>query len=171
MRIPGDLSFNNLQRLPAPFPGSPRHNPGTPNLSSIHSWHTPEALRPLWPFGDDLAVLPDIERRPMHPRGTPSSLASTQVKRARLAQRASDFGWMRSCLHFSPSWPGLYQLRRLLELSYTAQASAGARYRLSKFSQLREKRRRASAFGTSCPPCRTRAAIRLSANQGEASRR
>ena len=34
------LSINHLQRLPAPSPGSPRHNHGTPNLSSTHSWLT-----------------------------------------------------------------------------------------------------------------------------------
>jgi len=31
---------NYLQRLPAPSPASPRHTPGTPNLSSSHSRHT-----------------------------------------------------------------------------------------------------------------------------------
>jgi hypothetical protein len=34
------LSINHLQRLPAPTPGTPRHNHGTPNLSSTHSRHT-----------------------------------------------------------------------------------------------------------------------------------
>ena len=34
------LLINHLQRLPAPSPGPPRHNHGTPNLSSAHSWHT-----------------------------------------------------------------------------------------------------------------------------------
>jgi len=29
-----------LAALPAPSPASPRHNHGTPNLSSTHSWHT-----------------------------------------------------------------------------------------------------------------------------------
>ena len=33
------LSINHLQRLPALFPASPRHNHGTPSLSSAHSWH------------------------------------------------------------------------------------------------------------------------------------
>jgi hypothetical protein len=27
------LLINHLQRSPTPFPGTPRHNPGTPNLS------------------------------------------------------------------------------------------------------------------------------------------
>jgi hypothetical protein len=35
-----DLIINHLQRLPAPTPASPRHNPGTLKLSSSHSWHT-----------------------------------------------------------------------------------------------------------------------------------
>src|SRR5882762_11344675 len=34
------LIINHLQRLPAPTPASPRHNPSTPNLSSSRSWHT-----------------------------------------------------------------------------------------------------------------------------------
>jgi hypothetical protein len=33
------LSINHLQRLADPFPGTPRHNRGTPNLSSTRSWH------------------------------------------------------------------------------------------------------------------------------------
>ncbi len=33
------LSVNHLQRLPTPNPATPRHNPGTPNLSSTHSRH------------------------------------------------------------------------------------------------------------------------------------
>jgi hypothetical protein len=33
------LIINHLQHLPAPTPASPRHNHGTPNLSSTHSWH------------------------------------------------------------------------------------------------------------------------------------
>ncbi len=37
------LLINHLQRLPAPSPASPRHNHGTPNLSSSHSRH--RALR------------------------------------------------------------------------------------------------------------------------------
>jgi hypothetical protein len=35
----GVCLINHLQRLPAPSPGTPRHNYGTPNLSSSHSWH------------------------------------------------------------------------------------------------------------------------------------
>jgi hypothetical protein len=38
----GDFSgllINHLQRLPAPSPGTPRHNYGTPSLSSTQSWH------------------------------------------------------------------------------------------------------------------------------------
>src|SRR3982074_3396563 len=35
-----ELSINHLQRLPAPSPASPRHNYGTPNLSSSHSRHS-----------------------------------------------------------------------------------------------------------------------------------
>src|SRR6267143_47740 len=34
------LLSNHLQRLPAPSPASPRHNYGTPNLSSSHSRHS-----------------------------------------------------------------------------------------------------------------------------------
>jgi hypothetical protein len=34
------LLINHLQRLPAPSLATPRHNHGTPNLSSSHSWHT-----------------------------------------------------------------------------------------------------------------------------------
>ena len=33
------LYFKHLQRLPAPSPGPPRHNYGTPNLGSAHSRH------------------------------------------------------------------------------------------------------------------------------------
>jgi hypothetical protein len=33
------LLINHLQRLPAPSPGTPRHNYGTPSLSSTQSWH------------------------------------------------------------------------------------------------------------------------------------
>ena len=33
------LLINHLQRLPAPLPGPSRHNYGTPNVSSTHSWH------------------------------------------------------------------------------------------------------------------------------------
>jgi hypothetical protein len=33
------LSINHLQRLADPFPGTPRHNPGTLNLSRSRSWH------------------------------------------------------------------------------------------------------------------------------------
>jgi hypothetical protein len=39
---PRGLSINHLQRLPALSPGPPRHNYGTPNLSSTHSRHTIE---------------------------------------------------------------------------------------------------------------------------------
>ncbi len=34
------LSINHLQRLVDPFPGTPRHNPGTPNLSWSRCWHS-----------------------------------------------------------------------------------------------------------------------------------
>ena len=34
------LLINHLQRWPAPTRASPRHNPGTPNLSSSHSRHS-----------------------------------------------------------------------------------------------------------------------------------
>src|SRR3979411_2364294 len=34
------LILHRLQRLPSPTPASPRHNPGTPKLSSSHPWHT-----------------------------------------------------------------------------------------------------------------------------------
>jgi hypothetical protein len=34
------LLINHLRRLPVPVPGTPRHNCGTPNLSSAHPWHT-----------------------------------------------------------------------------------------------------------------------------------
>ena len=33
------LCINHLQRLPAPSPGPPRHNDGTPNLGSAQSRH------------------------------------------------------------------------------------------------------------------------------------
>ncbi len=46
------LSINHLQRLPSPFPGSPRHNPGTPNLSWSRLRHKASALaqrcEPSW---------------------------------------------------------------------------------------------------------------------------
>lgn len=34
------VSINHLQCLPAPIPGTPRHNHGTPNLSTTQSRHT-----------------------------------------------------------------------------------------------------------------------------------
>jgi hypothetical protein len=34
------LLINHFQRLPPLSPGAPWHIPGTPNLSSTHSWHT-----------------------------------------------------------------------------------------------------------------------------------
>src|SRR6185312_4091666 len=39
------LSINHLQRLPAPSPGPPRHNYGTSNLSSTHSWRITSGYR------------------------------------------------------------------------------------------------------------------------------
>src|SRR5579862_6307266 len=38
------LSINHLHRLANPFPGTPRHNPGTLNLSWSHSWHEAKEL-------------------------------------------------------------------------------------------------------------------------------
>src|SRR5450631_3331592 len=39
------LSINHLQRLADPFPGTPRHNPGTLNLSRSHSWQETNGTR------------------------------------------------------------------------------------------------------------------------------
>jgi hypothetical protein len=37
---PRGLQINHLQRLADPFPGTPRHNPGTLSLRWAHSRHT-----------------------------------------------------------------------------------------------------------------------------------
>ncbi len=41
------LSINHLQRLADPFPSTPRHNPGTPNLNWSHCWHEAAKVRSL----------------------------------------------------------------------------------------------------------------------------
>src|SRR6267154_420457 len=56
------LIINHLQRLPAPTPASPRHNPGTPNLSSSHSWHTAGSLK-LEEIADRTRPSEDTEAR------------------------------------------------------------------------------------------------------------
>jgi hypothetical protein len=43
------LQINHLQRLANTFPGKPRHNPGTPNLSSTLSRHIGQS-RPAGPI-------------------------------------------------------------------------------------------------------------------------
>ena len=50
-------------------------------------------------------------------------------------------------------------------MSITHDASASGRYWWTKLLQLRLNRRRTSRSGTSCPPLRTRAAMRLSATR------
>ena len=123
-------------------------------------------------LGDHLAVFPDVDWSPIHPRRAPGSLARTK-------QRALDAcGKLRISVRaralrgaFRLHGPDSISFGGLLELSYTAQASARGRYRVSKFCQLLEKRRNASDFGTLCPPCCTLAAIRLNASRGDTSLR
>ena len=66
------LLINHLQRLPAPSPASPRHNYGTPNVSSTHSWHS----RVRGPIANGPSVFPDVNRRAVHARRASSVLCS-----------------------------------------------------------------------------------------------
>ena len=52
------LVINHLHRLPPLFPGAPRHNPGTPNLSWSHFWHKANETRDL--VEDDGALAQDV---------------------------------------------------------------------------------------------------------------
>src|SRR5271157_5113557 len=60
------LSINHLQRLPPLFPGTPRHNPGTLNLSWSHSWYSFLAGRGQEFIADNVysTYNPHIEKSP-----------------------------------------------------------------------------------------------------------
>ena len=81
------------------FPGTPRHNPGTPNLNWSHRRHSspgrPRMRRKhLRLLGHNLAVFPNVNRRSVHARhfsgstgGTPHSTTDTGSKALRLLRR------------------------------------------------------------------------------------
>ncbi len=58
------LSINHLQRLADPFPGSPRHNPGTPNLSWSHLGHEVNETR--IPVAGNAPLTGEGPRRALH---------------------------------------------------------------------------------------------------------
>lgn len=83
---------------------------------------------PLRSLGDDLPVFPDVERRSIHPRCTPGTLAGPEQRtfNARSELRIP-VGGLASVRAFGFHGPDSISFGGLLELSYTAQASASGR--------------------------------------------
>jgi len=131
------LSINHLQRLSPLFPGTSRHNPGTVNLSWSQSWHSQSELvtilaqrssclggkpraSPLSRQGDNLPLLPNVDRNTVHTGSSARVLRSSAQSAPNL--RCSRGGRLAGSLDLHSLFSRSRGSRP--ELSYTVHTSA-----------------------------------------------